>query len=447
MNNVPKCPCGNDCHMNKADKRKGYTKYCSDVCSRKYRNETKSYNTIASDYDWMYEQRITLQKSKEDIAELLGCSTSIVNKWIKIHKIPKVCFNESNAISKVYLEDRDFLYNLHVNERKTCEEIAEQIGSSKATISIWLNKHNITTNNTNTYPRKHIRVSKPCSDIVDFIKSIYSGEVIVNDRNFLGDGRELDIIVPEKKLAIEFNGIYSHIYRPEEITFSRRKDIQYHISKTEIVEEKGYQLLHIFSTSWDQKSEIWKSIIALKLGIIEERIYARNCVIRDVSVHDKRIFLDTNHLQGKDKSKYKLGLFYKEELVALITFARSRYNKSYEWELVRFAVKKNTVVIGGFTKLLSHFRKNFNGSIISYADRTYSKGDVYRNNGFTLLNINKPGYRYVDLNKNIMIHRQVCTKKELLKKCNKPNLTERQLSKELGLEIIFDCGTLAFVIQ
>jgi hypothetical protein len=59
-------------------------------------------------------------------------------------------------------------------------------------------------------------------ELVDFIKSIYNGEIITNNRKIL-KGKELDIVLPELNLAIEFNGIYWHSL----------KDKNYHLNKTE----------------------------------------------------------------------------------------------------------------------------------------------------------------------------------------------------------------------
>lgn len=445
--NIPLCRCGKELHINRAYSTRGYTKFCSDVCSKKYRNIDKPYNIIMADKDWLYDQRIVQRKSKDLIAEELGCSTTAVNKWLKSHNIPSVRYNESNSHTKIKLENKDFLYDMHVNQKKTCDEIADVIGSSKATISVWLAKHNIETNEPNSYPRKHVTTSRECQEVIDFIESIYDGPIDINNRSVLGNGQELDIYMSEHNFAIEYNGIYSHIYRPHEKTSAAIKGKEYHVTKTNICEESGIQLVHIFSNSWHQTKDIWKSFISNKLGLIKNKVYARNCVVRDVPIHEKNVFLEENHIQGRDKSLIKLGLYHKDTLVSVMTFSKSRFNKHYDWELVRFASKTNVSVVGGFSKLLKYFRKNYSGTIISYADRLYSNGSVYRTNGFTLLKTNPPGYRYVNLNNSTVLHRQNCTKKELLKQLNKPHLTEAELAEEIGYKKIFDCGTLTFVMS
>lgn len=443
---IPKCPCGNNCHVNKSDKRKGFTKYCSDECSKKYRSMNKQYNVLMSDYSWLYEQRIILKKSKDTIAGQLGCSHTVVNKWLKYHNIPNVRYNESNTETLLLLRDYDYMYQEHKVSHKSCEDIANDLGITKSTVSVWLNKHNITTNESNSYPRNNYSSGEE-KELLNFLEEIYKGKIETNVRNICKGGLEIDIYLPEINLAFEYNGVYSHLYRPEENSFSSIKGPKYHLQKTQDCLDKGIQLIHIFSSSWNEKKDLWKNFIKNKLRIYNHRIYARNCSIKEVSVYDKNIFLDENHLQGKDKSLLKYGLYHNDTLVALMTFTKARFTKKIDWELSRFAVKGGHSVIGGFTKLLNHMTKNNIGTIVSYADRTYSNGNVYSKNGFELVKINKPSYYYKHKNSNILINRMNLTKKQLLKKLNMPQLTEENLARELGYSKIFDCGTLTFILR
>ena len=115
----------------------------------------------------------------------------------------------------------------------------------------------------------------------------------------------------------------------------------------------------------------------------------------------------------------------------------------YDWELTRFCVKGDISVVGGFSKLLKAFRYNHLGSIISYADRRYSNGNVYYTNGFQLIGVNRPSYYYVDKNCLRRYHRMRFQKKYI----GAYDCTEYEKARELGYEKIFDCGTLAFGLQ
>ena len=274
-------------------------------------------------------------------------------------------------------------------------------------------------------------------EVVQFIKDL-NISIITNDRIIL-KGNELDIYIPSKKLAIEFDGLYWHneLY----------KDENYHLRKTEACNKQGIRLIHIFEDEWTNKKEIWKSIIKHIIGNSNERIYGRKCEIRDVSPTESTNFLNANHLQGACPSQIKIGLYYNNELVSLMTFGKTRHfigNSSHEYELLRFCNKLNTTVIGSASKLFKHFLKAYNpNNIVSYADRRWSMGGIYEILGFTLYNKSKPNYFYVigDRRK----YRFNFRKSILVKKYNCPiEMSERDFCKQQKWYRIYDCGCLCY---
>ena len=444
---IPTCLyCDNPVTYKKDYPDKGFAEYCSPTCSRSDKTVPKEILKFLSDRDWLYEQRITLKKSKELIASELKVSTTPINKWLKIHDIPNVKYNESSIDIKIFLEDYVWMYNEYITKRKTLQDIAEDLGVVKSTVGNYMLKHNIPMRDPNEYDRKNEGSSQECLEIIDFIKSFYTKEILIDKRGVIGS-LELDIYLPEDNLAIEYNGLYSHYYRPNELSFSAQKGPKYHITKTENCENNNIQLIHILSNQWLENKSLWKSFIKNKLGYTENKVYARNCDIRSVSTYDKNIFLDKNHIQGNAKSTFRYGLYFNDELVSLITFGKPRYNKECKWELIRFCNKQNYNVVGGFSKLLKYFRKNHPGSIVTYANRMYSNGNLYKNNGFSLIKINKPSYWYIDKNCSTIIHKSNLRKNKLLKLLNVPTKTERQLSEELGYNIIWDCGTKTYILE
>ena len=150
--------------------------------------------------------------------------------------------------------------------------------------------------------------------------------------------------------------------------------------------DKGIQLLTIWEDWITTKPEIVKSIILSKLGIYEGSIGASKCRIKQVPSKDTREFLNKNHIQGFCNSTYKYGLYYKDELVAIMLFGRENNassKKHNDWVLLRFCNKLNTHVIGGASRLLVHFMKEHpDGNIISFASHDISNGGLYEKLGF-----------------------------------------------------------------
>jgi hypothetical protein len=268
-------------------------------------------------------------------------------------------------------------------------------------------------------------------------------ELIETQHNRLFDKtHELDIFIPSKNVGIEMNGNYWHS------ELGGKRDKNYHLNKTNFFKSKGIQILHIFEDEWNDKQDIAKSIILSKLGLIQNKIYARKCQIKEVEKTTARQFLFNNHIQGDTDSKVHLGLYFQNELVSLMSFSKPRYNKNYNWELVRFCNKINTNVIGGASKILNYFQQNHSGSIISYADLRFSTGELYKTLGFELLHQSDPNYYYLEKYKN-RIHRLQFQKHKLKDKLKifDPNLTEWQNMQLNGYDRIWDCGNLVFGLQ
>lgn len=277
-------------------------------------------------------------------------------------------------------------------------------------------------------------------DLLEYVKSVYDGEVITKDRSMIRP-LELDIYIPEKKVAIEFDGLYWH-------SESQGKGEDYHLNKTELCEKNGVRLVHVFEDEWRNSQEIVKDRIKSILGIGQQRIFARKCKVKVINYEMSSLFFDRNHLQGRDNAPIRYGLFCNDELVSVMTFGKPRFNKNYDWELIRFASKNGTHVVGGASKLLASFRKEHEGSIISYADRRYSNGNVYERLGFRLVGVSQPNYWYVKGFEKLP--RYACQKGKLpalLGETFNPEWSESENMIFNGYEKIYDCGNLVYVMD
>jgi len=271
----------------------------------------------------------------------------------------------------------------------------------------------------------------------DFIKENYN-DMIRNNRKLLDNKYELDIYIPDLKLAFEFNGVYWH----NELN----KPNDYHLNKTELCEKKRTQLIHIYEDDWIYKNDIVKSMILNKLGKTPEKIYGRKCEIKEITDNKLvREFLNKNHIQGFIGSSIKLGLFHNEELVSLMIFGKRRIGKktSDEYELLRFCSKLNTNVIESEDNLFKYFVENYKPSkITTYADRSWSTGDLYKKLGFEYKGKTQLNYYYVI--DGIRHHRFNYRKDKLIKEGFDKNKTEHEIMIDRGIYRIYDSGNLKF---
>ena len=273
--------------------------------------------------------------------------------------------------------------------------------------------------------------------IVSFCKE-YFPNLIHNTRRIISP-YELDIYIPEKKLAIEFNGLYWH-------SEAAGKDKYYHQNKTLLCLEQGINLVQIFEDEWLYKQDIIKSILLNKFGLTKNKIYARKCKIDFVYPDYARQWLDENHLQGSINGKH-YGLIYENELVCMITVGKSRFDKSVDLEIYRFANKLNTQVIGGLSRLIKHVKKIHNPtSIITYADLRFGIGQGYQSIGFKFKGITEAGYFYSKGQSRYS--RQQFQKHKLKSKLKNfdETLTECQNMFENGYSRIWDCGNTIYIL-
>jgi hypothetical protein len=200
--------------------------------------------------------------------------------------------------------------------------------------------------------------------------------------------------------------------------------------------------MHIWEDEWVYKKDIIKSIISNRLCNIENKIYARKCIIKEVEdTKLVRKFLDENHIQGYTQSSIKLGLYYNDELVSLMTFGYRHTNRKKEFELIRFCNKLNTNVIGASSRLFKHLLNNYNYiEILSYSDFRLFDGKMYETLGFEKIYLTKPDYFW---SKNLeRHHRFTFNKQKLIKDGYDPNKTEVEIMYERGYSRIWSCGQI-----
>lgn len=221
-------------------------------------------------------------------------------------------------------------------------------------------------------------------EIMSFVRSL--GVSCYKDKSMLKP-YEIDCYCPDYKIGIEFNGTYWHS--------NLQKEKNYHFDKSKLAESKGIRLIHIYENEWEDPRirPILESLLRIAFGKVENRIYARNCEVREITNKEAKPFNDANHLQGHRNAQITYGLFYESKLVQLMSFSR---HKKYEWEIIRGCPGSNNVVVGGVSKLFKCFvRENQPNQVFSYADFNKFDGRGYLDLGMEFIGYSGPDLRWV----------------------------------------------------
>lgn len=278
-------------------------------------------------------------------------------------------------------------------------------------------------------------------EIYEWIINELQLNVITSDRTIL-NGKELDIYIPEKKIAIEYNGVYWHS--------SLHKDKYYHQDKTVECAKQGIQLIHIFEHEWmcpETQNKI-KNIIKNKIGYNDASIIpARKTVVKHIELENAKEFLNKYHIQMYGKSSIYLGCFYKDNLIGVMTFGKPRFNQVYQYEMIRLCWHPEFKVIGGTEKLFKYFVKQFNPeSVITYADISKFTGNTYINLGFKPIYpnpITEPNYIWIDSKLENIFTRYETMKYKLLEQgLGTEDQTEDEIMEGHGYMKVYDSGNI-----
>ena len=325
------------------------------------------------------------------------------------------------------LDDKDWLHNQHIVLKKTLSQIAAECGTNMSTIMNRLRSFGM---DTQLHP-----TSFEEKQVGDYLRSLGMADIVTNSRAIISP-KELDIYLPEFRLAIEHCGLYWH-------GETAGKPRLYHKNKMVDCNKKGIRLITIYDSEWRHKQECVKRTLAAILNRSQDpTVYARKCEVRQVTTEQKQRFFGEFHLQGDGPSSINYGLFCEQKCVGVIGFVQQAKGV---FVLNRYATNCN--VPGGFSKLLSHFCKNHEWSkIVSFADQRWSEGGVYEKNGFTLDKVLPPDYAYIV--KHVPCHKFNFRRKYLKQRLAvfDPNLSEWENCKANNIDRIWDCGKKRYVL-
>jgi len=409
--------------------RNTFSDYCSKGCVYKDPNISQKRKISSQKVD----KKTSNDKRKSTMISKYGVEYNSQRDDIKkILSQSKIKYTNQYALDK--LDSYEWMFENYVTKQRTLVDIGRELGVYYGTVGGYCMKHGFEIRQRTNYSLQEKEIGK-------FINSL--GYTYTTDRKTL-NGYEIDILVNGKDVGIEVDGVYWHSYNRFESSDEKRR----HLTKTISALNKGVRLIHIFDTEWIHKNEIVKSIIRNKLGD-SKRIYARKCEIREIDTTTSSEFLNKNHIQGTTGSSVRIGLFHENELVMVMTFGKPRFNRKYEWELIRMSTITNTSVVGGASKLFNYFinTNTISNGILCYSDRRFGEGDVYESLGFGHINSTEPGYYWT--NGEFVWYRTKFQKRKLntLLKEYKEELSEAENMFNNGYRRLWDCGSNVFVYE
>jgi len=443
LNNHPTCIVCNLTNVYFQNFKNGYKTTCSLECSNKnpIRNQKIKDNTSNE------TKKIRLKKASLTNLKRYGveCIFPIRVKEIqqtKLEKYGNKNYNNSKKNINTRIINGTLDETLLIEEKfkelysnYTVDEICNITGFQKQRVMKYIKKYNI-------FPEYNYQRSQPEQELYNYIQTLIPNEnIILNSRKIIKN-KELDIYIPNFNLAIEYNGNFWHSDNLIAYNFNKNS----HLTKTNLCNEQNIKLIQFWSSEWTYKQEICKSIIKNSLGI-SNKIYARKTTIKELTNEEYRKFMNDNHIQGYAHSNIKLGLIYNNEIVYVIGISKSRYNKKYEYELIRAANKINFTVVGGLSKLLKASNCK---EIFTYCDRRLFNGIGYEKVGFKFLYNTKPNYYYLNNKTDELMSRIKFQRHKLENYFNQnfdSTLSETAIMKSKGLYQIYDCGNSAWVLN
>lgn len=249
---------------------------------------------------------------------------------------------------KSYIDNKDIFYQFKCSK---CGNIQSLTGKDLPLCNV-------------CYP--NLNRSKMEVEIAEFVKQ-YCDDVIESDRTIIAP-KELDIYIPSKQLAIEFDGSYWH-------TNQQLKDSNYHLNKTIQCEEKGIHLLHIFEDEWLFKKDVVKSIIKSNIGIYDKVIQSNQCSVTECNIDESiTSFFDNNSLIGYVDSNVCISLIENGIIVFSVLF---KLISDDMWKITNFCNKLGYCVEDSFELVTDYFCNNheYSSIVVQLDRRWYQKKD------------------------------------------------------------------------
>lgn len=277
--------------------------------------------------------------------------------------------------------------------------------------------------------------SKQEEEVFQFLSLLLGESNIVRREKGILAKKEIDIFIPSLKVGVEFHGLYWHS--------ELNKNRNYHKEKYVMAKKAGVKIIQIFEDEWRDKRPIVESILSHAAGKTQRKISARSCKIIKMTRENERQFADffeNNHIAGNVRCTKAFALVFDGEMVQAISF-RKPFTQKYPdaIELARNCSVVGAVVNGGFSRLLSHARKEIGSSvpILTYSDLRFGEGHSYALAGFRYIGTTVPDYYYTEFKKRF-------NRFQYRARDGKP---EKTIAEEAGVVRIYGVGHNIFLLD
>lgn len=425
---IPKCEmCDNKVSWDKSNFK--YRRFCSSKCANNQGDtKTKRHNTNLIKFGSITPlgNKQIIETNKQTILDRYGVTNAFWSKG-REYNIQKLIEVKNPHITKI-----DLITDM-INDKKTQRQIGDVLGITQPRVSSLLSNLNLATiNNTTSIGQQ---------EVVNFLLTLNPDiEIILNNTDIIHP-HHIDIYIPSLSIGIEFNGTFWH----SELNGRIRS---YHLSKYTKCLNRGIRLIQMWNVEWDTKRDIVKSRLS-SLYKHNMSIYARKCRIIELNKQQSYDFFNATHIQGGCANFKCYALEYDNDIVAAMSFSKSRFDKNIEYELLRYSSKLYVNIVGGASKLLSHFISTHNpNSIVSYSDLRWNTGGLYAKLGFTFIGDTSPNFYYFNrTNANVLYSRQQFQKHKLHDKLidYDPSISAWQNMIKNGYDRLWDCGSKKWV--
>ncbi len=441
IESIPLCQECNSIQANFISTKRGFSKFCSKTCHSVFlsrNNSIKNGELNRKKSQNLYKQRISaLTKAKiyyennniriSDLSKMFDIPYNTIRQFISDNNSIKVD-NQKQSRNNNFLEktdkrlhDYDFLQTCS-EHKQSLKEVGKTLNVAPNTVRLYALKQKIYFNS----------ISGIENALLNFVRTL---DINATRTRKIIKPYEIDVYSEKYKLGIELHGEFWH--NEDKVA------INYHLKKQKMAEEAHVTLIQIFAHEWKQKKKIIESIIKSRVGN-NQKIYARKLQFVEIDKNSAKEFFNENHLQGWLKCKHVFGLIDSDgNILSAITFGKSRFHKDCDYEVLRFANKLNTNVVGGFSKLIKNSQKILQyKKLVTYSHKRLFSGKVYEKAGFTKIHETRPGYFWFNI-KTADIKSRHQTQKHKLK----TSKSEIQHMKNNNYRRVFDCGQNVYILN